>query len=331
MPAPAASLKFLLNASNPGRCEPASTFVTIVANETYVGGALCLQRSLARVRSACPLTLIVADPLPQSAMDLLSAKFDPRSILLLSDLRTRLAAYQRQQQLSGRRLEIAAQPPALTSTRQLRRAEGWAKRTHQKLLVFAMGGYKRAAYLDIDMLVTRNVDALLEQQPFAAVAALPYSTKSFNSGVFVFEPSLATAAELDDLSRHATFSKSTAPQAVRIGRAGERFELSDQSILNHHFRGVWRRLPFGYNLGVKVKQVTPKKWDDIDWAVIHFVHRPKPWEPSLADADSQMSRLARKLGIDPLVRAWRWRCAGERKFDEYATAARTRAERVLWE
>ena len=36
---------------------------------------------------------------------------------------------------------------------------------------------------------------------------------------------------------------------------------------------MWRRLPFGYNLGVKVKQVTPK-WDDIDWAVIHFVHRP---------------------------------------------------------
>ena len=55
---------------------------------------------------------------------------------------------------------------------------GLAKRTHQKLLVFAMRGYKRAAYLDIDMLVTRNVDALLEQQPFAAVAALPYSTKA---------------------------------------------------------------------------------------------------------------------------------------------------------
>ena len=41
--------------------------------------------------------------------------------------------------------------------------------------------------------------------PFAAVAALPYSTSSFNSGVFVFEPSMATAAVLDDLSHRATF------------------------------------------------------------------------------------------------------------------------------
>ena len=341
--APSEPLRYLLNSTIPGQCNPNSAFVTIVANETYVGGALCLLRSLTRVRSACPLKLIVADPLPSTAMDLLAAEFDRSAIYKLSDLRRRLTTYQQQQQQqqpgsatpSGRRLASTQKQP-LTNTRQLKRAQGWARRTHQKLLVFALHEYQRAAYLDIDMLVTKNVDALLEQEPFAAVAALPYSTKSFNSGVFVFQPSLSTAAALDDLSQRATFSakKGSSPglSSVRIGMAGERFELSDQSILNHHFKSSWRRLPFGYNLGVKVKQVTPKKWDLIDWAVVHFVHRPKPWEPTLADPESPMSKLALKLGIDPLVRAWRWRCAGEPKPARYAAMPLlTPAERALWE
>ena len=48
-----------------------------------------------------------------------------------------------------------------------------------------------------------------------------------------------------------------APGQIRIKGYGERFALSDQSILNHHYRGVWRPLPYGYNLGVKVRQVSP--------------------------------------------------------------------------
>lgn len=37
-------------------------------------------------------------------------------------------------------------------------------------------------------------------------------------------------------------------------------------------------------------------------AVVHFVHRPKPWETSLSDAASEMSKLTLKLNIEPLVR-----------------------------
>ena len=227
----------LLNSTMPhGTCASNSAFVTLIANESYVSGALCLKRSLMRVRSACPIVLVVADPLPADAMAQLESEYDSSNIRRLSALRLSLDTYEQwvahgpQDKLgvsAGRRLQHL-QPAGsakgkgggeLRNTRQLHRAGGWAKRTHQKLLLFALGGYRRMAFLDIDMLVTRNIDALLDSQlipaSFAAVAALPYSTSSFNSGVFVFEPSLATAAALDDLSRRATF------RPVRSGAGGE--------------------------------------------------------------------------------------------------------------
>ena len=315
------ALQTLLNASNPGSCAPNSAFVTLVANETYVNGAICLRKSLQRVKSACQLELVIADPLPSDAMSRLSETFGTDRVRSLSDLRRRLDRYEQRAltkrvhdqehgEEHGRRLKESGE---LKNTRQLTRAGGWARRTHQKLLLFAMKGYKKLAFLDIDMLVLRNIDALLEQPAFSAVAALPYSTSSFNSGVFVFEPSLATAASLDDLSQRATFkpvrpSTDGSPSMIRIRGYGERFALSDQSILNHHYKSSWRKLPFGYNLGVKVRQVSPKMWNKIELAVIHYVHRPKPWEATLADRESPMSKLARKLGIEPLTQAWRYRC-----------------------
>ena len=64
----------LLNSTlPPGVCAPNSAFVTLIANETYVSAALCLKKSMARVRSACPMILVVADPLPADAMAALEA------------------------------------------------------------------------------------------------------------------------------------------------------------------------------------------------------------------------------------------------------------------
>ena len=305
----------------PSACAPNATLVTLVANESYVAGAVCLRQSLRRVGCLCPLLLVVADPLPPAAMSALSGAFHDSRIVHLSSLRQRVDSFERLQYSSGRRLA------ALQSTRQLGRAAGWARRTHQKLLLFAIEGYRKAAFLDIDMLIVQNVDALLDQSPFAAVAGLPYTTKSFNSGVFVFEPSLQVAAALNSLSLRATFGAARVPKGleisgraasrasptaspVRIRGAGERFELSDQSILNHHFKGTWRPLPYGYNLGVKTRMANKKLWRTIDVAVVHFVHRPKPWEATLAVEGSPMSLLVRKMGIEALTNAWRYHCLG---------------------
>ena len=83
----------------------------------------------------------------------------------------------------------------------------------------------------------------------------------FNPRVFVFELSFATE-RLDDLATRcssvrsgpaagAVLAAGWAPGPSVCG-AGERFQLTDQSIPNHHFQGRWHSPPW-YNLGVKVR------------------------------------------------------------------------------
>ena len=94
--------------------------------------------------------------------------------------------------------------------------------------------------------IVDNMDALLDEPPFSAVAAMPYSSRLFNSGVFVFEPSLAVASSLAALSRATDTGGGGKPAAVRIRGAMEQrgtSHLSDQSVLNHFFKGRWRPLP----------------------------------------------------------------------------------------
>ena len=317
-----------------------------------------------RVNTRCPLVLVVADPLPAPLLKELVDAYEEANVHKLSALQARLDARPGAAAGPGRALRADPQAPAysseggwpalpapahsfrrravdgavdgapgrglregkaLTSTRQLARPAGWARRTHQKLLLWALPGYRTAAFLDVDLLVTRNIDALLHVAGFAAVSALPYQTAQFNSGVFVFAPDLDEAAALLDLSRRAVFrlpkggaAPSSANAAdgaasdgggwVKIAPAGERFALSDQSILNHHFRGKWHRLPYGYNAGVKMITHGAKMWARVDKAVVHYVGRPKPWEAALGEPRSEVSLLAKRTGTATVLHSWREMC-----------------------
>ena len=325
----------------PTSCSPTSTYVTVLSNESYVPGALCLRHSLRLAGSRCNIVLVLDDlerndtqsgfqrrtTFSSEVTTRLLAAYGADSVLHLTDLYGRMLNYSQHHSLNrsivtgarenrrfksssgtGRRLRSASY------LSRLPRAHSWGSKTHQKLLVWALPGYHRAAFLDLDLLVTGNPDALLSAAPFSAVAALPYSTKVFNSGVFVFKPSLKTAALLYDLSRRATFSRvaavrdvsdaATAP--VRIVAALEKFHLTDQSILNHHFRGRWNPLPFGFNAGVKIRSVDRRLWTQIQSTIIHFVASPKPWEVTRFDPTT--TEHVHKAGIWPLHMLWRRQC-----------------------
>ena len=169
--------------------------------------------------------------------------------------------------------------------------------TYTKLLVFALKEYVSVLLIDTDVLVMKNVDALLELKiPFGAVAALPYSTSVFNSGVILVHPNVATCYRLHMVN------------TTKIKRSGERFATTDQSILNHYFRKTWYKLPHGYNAGIKIKIVNPTMWNSIEKAIIHFVHRPKPWEHALENAYTKEARLITKNRLALLFKEWKLRC-----------------------
>lgn len=107
--------------------------------------------------------------------------------------------------------------------------------TFTKLHCWRLVQYTKCVFLDADCLVLKNCDELFERNEFSAVTDIGWPD-CFNSGVFVFAPSIQTYAKL------LTF-------AVQEGS----FDGGDQGLLNAFFSD-WatyeasRRLPFIYNM-----------------------------------------------------------------------------------
>ena len=192
-------LPLLARPASASACPPGATFVSRVSNESYVPGALCLVRAMRKLGGTCPFLLLLDDlPAPPGAHVALSAAstsslaqaYGGRTQLLpLSALQARLVAHTHNASGAGHRRRLRTLHPT-----------GWVQNTHRKLLLWALPGFSKVVFLDIDILIVANVDALLREAPFAAAAALPYATSLFNSGVMVLSPSLATAAALQSLS-----------------------------------------------------------------------------------------------------------------------------------
>jgi hypothetical protein len=55
-------------------------------------------------------------------------------------------------------------------------------------------------------------------------------------------------------------------------------------------------------MGVKTRKANRKLWARTEVAIVHFVHRPKPWEAALAQPTAELWKLAERYNIEPLVR-----------------------------
>ena len=60
--------------------------------------------------------------------------------------------------------------------------------------------------------------------------------------------------------------------------------------------------------GVKMLSAAPKMWASLEVAVVHYVHRPKPWEAELSDSGSPISTLARRMRTHEVMHEWRRLC-----------------------
>ncbi len=67
--------------------------------------------------------------------------------------------------------------------------------TFTKLHCWRLTNFKKCVFLDADCLVLKNVDDLFEREEFSAAADVGWPD-CFNSGVFVYRPSLETYSNL---------------------------------------------------------------------------------------------------------------------------------------
>uniref|UniRef100_A0A5K3FWD1 glycogenin glucosyltransferase n=1 Tax=Mesocestoides corti TaxID=53468 RepID=A0A5K3FWD1_MESCO len=241
------------------------TFVTLATNDAYAIGALILGHSLRQTGTKNELTIIITEGVPHNFRELLRGVFD--NVVVVKPL----------QNLNTRNLSL------------LRRPELGI--TYSKLYCWKLIEFTKGVFLDADTIVLQNIDDLFDREELSAAPDASWPD-IFNSGVFVFRPSLKTFAELCELAK----TKGS-------------FDGGDQGLLNEYFSG-WgsetldRHLPFIYNCSCwiplpdrPVFYTRPPAWKKFgnQVKVAHFAGLEKPWKYRMAANDGAICHAIERL------------------------------------
>ncbi|XP_045326716.1 glycogenin-2 isoform X1 [Leopardus geoffroyi] len=215
-------------------------FVTLATNDTYCQGALVLGQSLRTQRATRKLVVLITSQVSSLLRVILSKVFDEVIEVNLMD--------------SADYIHLAF----------LKRPELGVTLT--KLHCWTLTHYSKCVFLDADTLVLSNIDELFDRAEFSA-APDPGWPDCFNSGVFVFQPSLETHGLL---LRHAMDHGS--------------FDGADQGLLNSFFSSwstadIHKHLPFIYNLSSNTAYTYSPAFKRFGSSakVVHFLGPTKPW------------------------------------------------------
>ncbi|KAM5127263.1 glycogenin-2 [Callospermophilus lateralis] len=215
-------------------------FVTLATNDIYCQGALVLGLSLRNHKTSRKLVVLITPQVSSLLRDALSRVFDEVVEVNLMD--------------SEDYIHLAF----------LKRPELGVTLT--KLHCWTLTHYSKCVFLDADTLVLHNIDELFDREELSA-APDPGWPDCFNSGVFVFQPSLETHQLL---LQHATEHGS--------------FDGADQGLLNSFFSDwptadIHKHLPFIYNLTSNAAYTYSPAFQQFGSGakVVHFLGSTKPW------------------------------------------------------
>jgi len=138
--------------------------------------------------------------------------------------------------------------------------------TFTKLHCWRLVQYSKCVFLDADTMVVGNSDELFDRSEFSAAPDAGWPD-CFNSGVFVFAPSVET---FNKLMTHAATQGS--------------FDGGDQGLLNTFFftwatQDISKHLPFLYNMcatATYTYQPAFKQYGH-NVKIVHFIGTSKPW------------------------------------------------------
>ncbi|XP_051779006.1 LOW QUALITY PROTEIN: glycogenin-1a [Erpetoichthys calabaricus] len=215
-------------------------YVTLATNDAYGKGALVLGTSLRNHKTSKRLAVLVTPQVSESMRAVLQKLYDDVRLVDVLD--------------SGDSAHLAL----------LQRPELGVTLT--KLHCWTLTHYSKCVFMDADTMVLCNVDELFEREELSA-APDPGWPDCFNSGVFVFRPSIETYEQLLN---------------VCAGKGS--FDGGDQGILNIFFNkwstsDINKHLPFIYNLSsIAIYSYLPAfKQYGADAKVVHFLGKVKPW------------------------------------------------------
>uniref|UniRef100_A0A672FGA8 glycogenin glucosyltransferase n=1 Tax=Salarias fasciatus TaxID=181472 RepID=A0A672FGA8_SALFA len=231
-----------------------STFVTLATTESYCKGATVVGKSLRRHGTTRETVVMVTPNISEATRTSLWRAFD--RVVLVDALDSG----------DGVRLALLGRPELGV--------------TFTKIHCWTLTEYSKGVFLDADTLVLCNVDELFDREELSA-APDPGWPDCFNSGVFVFRPSLETHGRLVE-------------HALRQGS----FDGGDQGLLNSFFsrwsvENIDRHLPFVYNLSSSSLYSYRPAFTRFghDAKIVHFLGSVKPWNQSRGGSGSDFLSL----------------------------------------
>ncbi|XP_053808083.1 glycogenin-1 isoform X4 [Vidua macroura] len=185
------------------------SFVTLATNDSYVKGALVLGSSLQQYRTTRKLTALITPQVSDLMRKVLEKVFDEVILVNVLD--------------SGDSAHLAL----------MKRPELGVTLT--KLHCWELTQFSKCVFMDADTMVLSNIDELFEREELSA-APDPGWPDCFNSGVFVYRPSIETYSQL-----------------LQFATEKGSFDGADQGLLNTFFSSwattdMSKHLPFIYNL-----------------------------------------------------------------------------------
>ncbi|XP_053632121.1 glycogenin-1 isoform X4 [Cherax quadricarinatus] len=159
--------------------------------------------------------------------------------------------------------------------------------TLTKLHCWTLADYSKCVFLDADMLCVQNPDDLFSHPELSAVCDIGWPD-CFNSGMFVFVPSLDTYGRL---LQHSETSGS--------------FDGGDQGLLNTFFPN-WNRLSFVFNMVASATYTYLPAYKQYGGSVklVHFLGAMKPWQYSYDTSSSSVHVSSGYELLAPYLNSW---------------------------
>lgn len=210
-------------------------WVTLATNDDYALGALTLARSIRTTETIYDLVVLVTRDLSEGRMAALRADFNVVEVV----------------------------DPIESTPDYYSRPELGVTLT--KIHCWRLVQYEKCVFLDADTLMVQNCDNLFYWDELSAAPDVGWPD-CFNSGVFVFTPSIQTFNNL---------------MALMLEKGS--FDGADQGLLNAYYSDWFmrpaNRLPFVYNAAFSTAyfyQSAFKKFE-LDLKILHFLGATKPW------------------------------------------------------
>ncbi|XP_055602109.1 proline-rich protein 36-like isoform X7 [Uranotaenia lowii] len=215
-------------------------WVTLATNDSYSLGALVVANSLKRVHTAHQLAVLITPGVSESMKTRLRSVFNVVQEVNLLDSKDEA------------NLALLKRPElGITFT---------------KLHCWRLTQFEKCVFLDADTLVLRNCDELFEREELSAAPDVGWPD-CFNSGVYVYRPSLDTFSSL-----------------IQFAVSHGSFDGGDQGLLNSYFSDwahtdISKHLPFIYNTSTvaSYSYLPAFKQFGQNTKILHFIGTAKPW------------------------------------------------------